>query len=61
MAAIRHLGFLKIQNFNGQQGYESEHASSCKISWQSIKPLQRYGDFSIFQDCGRRHLGFLNF
>jgi len=59
-AAIRHLGFLNIQNFNGRQGYEGEHASSCKISRQSVKPLRRYGNFSIFQDGGRRHLRFLN-
>jgi len=52
------LGFLKIQNFNGRQGYDGEHASSCKISWQSVKPLPRYGDFSILQDGGRRHPGF---
>jgi len=32
MAAVHHPGFLKIKNFNGQQGY----ASSCKISWQSV-------------------------
>ena len=42
-------------------GFEGEHASSCKISWQSVKPLPKYGDFSIFQDSGRRHLGFLIF
>ena len=26
-----------------------------------VKPRLRYGDFSIFQDGGRRHLGFLKF
>ena len=26
-----------------------------------MKPLSRYGDISIFQDGGRRHLGFLKF
>ena len=26
-----------------------------------LKPLPKYGDFSIFQDGGRRHLGFLTF
>jgi len=48
MAAVRHLGFLKIQNFSGRQGYEGEHASSCKISWQSAKPyteIWRFLDF----------------
>jgi len=48
MAAVRHLVFLKIQNFNGRQDYEGENASSSKISWQSVKPLPRYGDFSFF-------------
>jgi len=61
MAAVRHIGFLKVQNFSGRQGYEGEHSSSCKISWQSVKPLPRYGNFSIIQDGGRPHLGFLNF
>jgi len=28
IAAIRHLGFLNIQNFNGRQSYEGERASS---------------------------------
>jgi len=32
----------------------------CKISWQSVKPLSRYGDFSIFQNGGRRHLWFFS-
>jgi len=37
-----------------------EHASFCQNSWRPVKPLPRYGDLSIFQDGGRRHLGFLN-
>jgi len=28
------------------------------MSWQAIKPMRRYGDFSIFEDGGRRHVGF---
>ena len=28
IAAVRHLGFLNSQNFNGRQGYEGEDASS---------------------------------
>jgi len=52
MAAVHHLEFLKIYNFNGQQGYDGEHASLCKISWQSVKPLPGYGDFSIFSQNG---------
>ena len=28
---------------------------------KSVKTRPRYGDFSILQDGGRRHLGFLKF
>jgi len=28
---------------------------------KSLEPRPRYGDFSIFQDGGRRHLGFSKF
>jgi len=28
---------------------------------KSLEPQPRYGDFSILQDGGRRHLGFLKF
>jgi len=61
IAVVHLLGFLKIQNFNSRQGYEGKNAPSCKISWQSVKPLPRYGDFSTFEDGGRRHVGFLKF
>jgi len=54
MAAIRHLGFLKIQNFNGRQDYEGEHASS-------VKPLPRYSNFLFFKMAAVRHRRFLNF
>jgi len=30
------------------------------ISSKSLEPWQRYGDSSIFQDGGRRHLDFQN-
>jgi len=33
--------------------------SLCQISPKSVKTRPRYGDFSIFQNGGRRHLGFL--
>jgi len=34
----------------------------AKFLHQSVKPLLRYGDLSIFQDGSRsRHLGFSNF
>jgi len=44
----RHLGFLNFRNFNGGNGHEGQTASSCQISWRSVKPSWRYGDFSIF-------------
>jgi len=44
----RHLRFLKFPNFKGWKGHEGQYASPCLILWQSVKPLQRYGDFSFF-------------
>ena len=35
--------------------------SPCQIWLKSFKTRPRYGDFSIFQDGGRRHLGFSKF
>jgi len=61
MAAIRHLGFLNLENFNRQHMGGSKYAYPYQISLRSIEPLLRCGDFSIFQDGGRRHLGFLKF
>ena len=34
--------------------------SSGQISSKSLELWPRYGDFSIFQDGGRSHLGFSN-
>jgi len=42
-----HLG-LKFPNFTGQKGQENQTVSPYQISWQSVKPLPKYGDFSIF-------------
>ena len=36
-------------------------ASLCQSLSKSLKPQLRYGDFAIFQDGDRRHLGFLKF
>ena len=49
LAAVCHLAFFEIQNFNGCQGYEGQHASPCQISWQLVKSLLRYDDLSIFK------------
>ena len=62
MAAVRHLGFFKVKNFNLRSGSKAQYASSCQISIRSVEPFQRYCRFSIFQDgCRRRHLGFWKF
>jgi len=31
------------------------------MSWPAVKSMRVYGDFTIFQDGGRRHLWFINF
>jgi len=49
----RHLGFSKSENFRGGKAQDVQSASSYQISRRSVKPLLRYGDFSIFQDGGR--------
>jgi len=52
---------------NGQEGQTASacqggrSASPCQILWKLVKPRLRYGNFSIFQDGGRRHLGFFKF
>ena len=53
------LGFSKFQFFNDQNGQEGGTASPCQILSTSLQPWPRYRDLSIFQDGGRRHLGFL--
>ena len=55
------LGFSKFQFFNGQNGQAGGTASLCQILLKSLQPRPRYGDFSISQDGGRRHVGFLKF
>ena len=50
-----------FQIFNGRNAEEGRTASPCQIWSKSVKTRPRYGDFSIFQDGGRRHLGFLKF
>jgi len=61
MVAVHHLGFLKVRIFETQSCSECHFAFSCHISWISVKPLSRYGDFLTF--CFKmatvRHLGFV--
>ena len=58
MVAVRHLGFLKVGNFNFRSHSEAQYVSPCQISRTSAEPFRRYGRFVIFQDGGCRHLGF---
>jgi len=53
MAVVCHLGLSKVRNFNFLSRSEAQYASPCQISRRSVKPFQRYGRFSIFQDGGR--------
>ena len=52
MAAVRHLGFLKVGNFNFRSHSEAQYASPYQISRRSVEPFRRYSRFSIFQDGG---------
>ena len=52
---------LDFQIFNGRDCQESGNALACQILSKSVEPRPRYGHFLIFQDGGRRHLGFLKF
>jgi len=61
MAAVRHLGFSIVGNFNFRSGSEAQYASSYQISRRSVEPFRRYCRFLIFQDGGRRYLGFWKF
>ena len=53
-AARRHLGFSKIQNFNGWSTARGRYASPCQISSKSVERSQRYGDLSVFFQNGGR-------
>ena len=59
MAAVRHLGFVKVQNFNCRHSCNGKYASPCQISCRSIKTFPKYGHFLIFQDGGVCYLGFV--
>ena len=58
MAAVRHLGFVKFEFFNGRSGWGQILHHRTKFYGDRSN---RYGDiaiFVIFQDGGRRHFGF---
>ena len=53
--------FLKFHIFKDWNGQERRTVSSGQITSKLHQLQPRYGDFSIFQDGGRRHLGFSKF
>ena len=58
MAAVRHLGFLKVVNFNCPHPLGGQNASSCQILCRSVEPLQKF-HFRFFKMAAIRHLGFV--
>jgi len=58
MAAVRHLRFLKVGNFNFRSTSEAYFLSLCQISRRSVEQFRRYGPFSILKMAAVRHLGF---
>jgi len=50
----RHLGFIKILNFNGLSFVGGQFASTYQMSSKSVKRLLRYGDLTIFFQNGGR-------
>jgi len=58
MAAVRHLGFSKVGNFNCPYPSEVQNASSYRILCKSVKPLRKYGRLQFFKMAAVRHLGF---
>ena len=61
--SVEVASWISLDHCSGPNSHEGRTASPCQISSKSVEPRPRYGDFSIFQDGGRRHLGFeiLNF
>ena len=58
------LDFQKLEISTSGTRSEARCAPSCQISRRSVEMFRRYGRFSIFsifQDGGRRHLGFWKF
>jgi len=59
MKAAAILDFFRSHICNGPNNHEGGTASPCQISLKSLKLWPRYGDISIFQNGGGRHVGFL--
>jgi len=61
LAAVRHLGFSKVGNFNFWSHSEAQYASPYQISRRSVKLFRRYGRFSIFQAAAILDFGNFKF
>jgi len=55
---IGQVGWLNSENLNSCQRLGGRDASSCQISSKSVKQLQRYHDFSIFEMAAGGHFYF---
>jgi len=52
---------FKISNFLQSKWSRGSNCVTMPNLWQLVKLLLRYGEFSIYQNGGRRHLGLLKF
>jgi len=50
------MAAAKIQNFNGRSPVGGQCASSCQISFKSVKRLQRYGHLTVFKMAAVREM-----
>ena len=48
MAAVRHVEFSKIRNFNDRSAVIGQYAWLYQILSKSVKRLQRYSDLTVF-------------
>jgi len=61
MAAAAILDFQILEILTPELSIWPNCVNVRQILSKSVKPLPRYGDFSILQDGERRYLGFSNF
>jgi len=61
MAAVRHLGFLKVVNFNCRYGSQGQYASTCQIPSDRSKHRREMAVFRIFKMTALRQVCQLGF
>ena len=59
MAAVRHLGLLKLEILTAHTLRSAKVRNHAKFFCKSVKALRKYGRFSIFKMAAVRHLGFV--